>query len=330
MATQARKKASAEQRWLLLIHQIPADPAYLRVKVGRRLARVGALALKNSVYVLPANEPCREDFSWTRREVVDGGGEAMLFDATAVEGMTTPQIERMFRDARARDYAAIEGALAALGESKPRERDATLAELGKLEEQLREVERIDYFPNGGADELRARLSAVRTRVEHRTATSSSAGTQQTLRPADYRARVWVTRADVKVDRVACAWLIRRFIDAEAKLRFVELASYAQKRGEVRFDMPEAEFTHVGDLCSFEVFCRRFGFRAPGLAYVAEIVHDLDIKDGRYQHPEAEGVRAVLDGIVTQHARDEARVEAASTLFDALLASRRKATPRRKR
>ena len=99
----------------MLIHQIPADPAYLRVKVGRRLARVGAIALKNSVYVLPASEPCREDFTWTRREVVDGGGEAMLFEATAVEGMTAAQIERMFRDARAKDYAALESALTTLG-----------------------------------------------------------------------------------------------------------------------------------------------------------------------------------------------------------------------
>ena len=135
---------------------------------------------------------------------------------------------------------------------------------------------------------------------------------------------------MKVDRVACAWLILRFIDGEAKLKFVELASYAPKRGDLRFDMPEAEFTHMGDRCSFEVLCGRFGFSEPGLTYIAEIVHDLDLKDDRYLHPKTEGVRAVLDGIAVQHARDEARVEAASTLFDALLASHRKAAPGRKR
>jgi hypothetical protein len=243
--------------------------------------------------------------------------------------MTTPEIARMFRDARAKDYAEVESALTALGDKKPPERDVVLGELGRLEEQLREVERIDYFPNGTADELRAALGAVRTRIEQRTRASAPAK-HVALRAADYRGRVWVTRAGVKVDRVACAWLIRRFVDAQAKLRFVELATCVPRRGELRFDMPEAEFTHVGDLCSFEVLCARFGLSQPGLSRIAEIVHDLDIKDGRYLHPEAEGVRALIEGIVVQHARDEARIEAASTLFDALLAAHEAASPRRKR
>jgi hypothetical protein len=330
MPTQARKEPRAELRWLLLIHQIPADPAYLRVKVGRRLARVGAIALKNSVYVLPATDPCREDFTWTRREVVDGGGEAMLFEATAVEGMTTAQIERLFRDARAKDYAEIESTLVALGDKKTHERDSTLAELAKLEEQLREVERIDYFSSGAAEGLRGRLGALRARLGQRMSASSAPAQQTALRAADFQGRVWVTRAGVKVDRLACAWLIRRFLDRDAKLRFVDLSSYVPKRGELRFDMPEAEFTHVGDQCSFEVLCARFGFGAPGLARIAEIVHDLDIKDGRYLHPETEGVRALVDGMVVQHARDEARIEAASVLFEALLAGHGTAAPKRKR
>lgn len=330
MPTQARKQLRAEPRWLLLIHQIPADPAYLRVKVGRRLARVGAIALKNSVYVLPASDPCREDFTWTRREVVDGGGEAMLFEAMAVEGMTAAEIERMFREARAKDYTQIESALIALNDKNGRERDAALAELAKLEEQLREVERIDYFPTGAAEELRAALSALRVRLERRTSASSAPAEQVVMRADDYRGRVWVTRAGVKVDRLACAWLIRRFVDAQAKFKFVELASYAARGGELRFDMPEAEFTHVADHCSFEVLCTRFGLAEPGLSRIAEIVHDLDIKDGRYLHPETEGVRALIEGIVVQHTRDEARIEAASTLFEALLAAHGKPAPRRKR
>ena len=251
--------------------------------------------------------------------MVDGGGDAMLFEATAVEGMTTAEIERMFRDARAKDYAQIESVLAVFGDKKPRERDAALGELAKLEEQLREVARIDYFPNGSADELRAALSVVRTRIEQRTSPSSAPPQREVLRAADYRGRVWVTRAGAKVDRVACAWFIRRFVDADAKLKFVELASYAPKRGELRFDMPEAEFTHVGEQRSFEVLCMCFGLSEPGLLRIAEIVHDLDIKDGRYLHPETEGIRALIGGIVLQHRRDEARVEAASMLFDALLA-----------
>lgn len=329
MPTQATKQARHE-RWLLLIHQIPADPAYLRVKIGRRLARVGALALKNSVYVLPATDPCREDFTWTRRQVVDGGGEAMLFEARAIEGLTTVEIERMFRDLRAKDYANLGAAIATLGATKARDREGALGELAKVEEQLREVERIDYFPSGVADELRGELVGLRMRLEQRTGAAAEPAASAALRVADYCGRVWVTRLGVKIDRVACAWLIRRFLDANAKLRFVDAASYVPKRGELRFDMPEAEFTHVGDKCSFEVLCDRFALSEPGLSRVAEIVHDLDIKDGRYLHPETEGVRTMIEGIVAQHERDEARIEAASTLFNALLAAQGTQPPRRKR
>lgn len=329
MPTQARQQSRAA-RWLLLIHHIPADPAYLRVKVGRRLARVGAIALKNSVYVLPAIDACREDLTWTRREIVDGGGEAMMFEATALEGMTAAEIERTFQDARAKDYAEIASALAALDHGEGRERDGALAELAKLEQQLRGVERIDYFPSRAAEELRGALRRLRARLEQRDPGARDPAEPGLLRPAEYRRRVWVTRAGVKVDRMACAWLIRRFIDADAKLRFVDPTSYAAKRDELRFDMPDAEFTHVGDRCSFEVLCTRFGLSAPGLSRIAEIVHDLDVKDGRYQHPETEGVRAIIDGLVVRHARDEARIEAASTLFEALLAAQRRPALRRKR
>lgn len=323
-------KGDGEQRWLLLIHQIPADPAYLRVKIGRRLARVGAVALKNSVYVLPAIDPCREDFTWTRREVVDGGGEAMLFEASAVEGVTTTEIERMFRDARAKDYAAVANVLSELDAAKGRERGSALAELGKLEESLREIERIDYFPRGQAEELRDTLRALRARLEQRASTREEPASESVLRAADHRGRVWVTRTGVKVDRLACAWLICRFIDPKAKFKFVEATGYTPRRGELRFDMPEGEFTHVGDRCSFEVLCQRFALAPPGLSRIAEIVHDLDIKDGRYLHPETEGVRALIDGIVAQHEKDEARIAAASTLFDALLAAHGGGAARRRR
>ena len=95
---------SQPKPWLLFIHQIPKEPAYLRVKVGRRLAAVGALAIKNSVYVLPNTEGCREDFSWIRREIVAGAGDASLFEASASEGLTQAELERQFRQARAEDY----------------------------------------------------------------------------------------------------------------------------------------------------------------------------------------------------------------------------------
>jgi len=316
-------------RWLLLIHQLPAEPAYLRVKVGRRLARVGAVALKNSVYLLPARDSCREDFSWIRREILDEKGDASLFEASALEGLSNEDIERLFRAARAKEYEQIGHELAALKTGvrldKPHERQALLAVLARLDEQLGALERIDFFATGAAGALRDQLVATRLSVEQRAGTRAVSPSSR-LRVADYQGRTWVTRSGVKVDRVACAWLVRRFIDKSPKFKFVEASGYTRRAQELCFDMPEGEFTHEGELCSIEVLCRRFALSERGLARIAEIVHDLDVKDGRYKHPETEGVRALIEGIVAQHARDEARIEAASPLFDALLHASVSATP----
>jgi hypothetical protein len=304
--------------WLLLIHQIPAAPAYLRIKVGRRLARVGALALKGSVYALPATDTSREDLSWIRREIIDGGGEAILLSAMTVEGLTDEELERMFRDARTKDYAELSVELATIADAarsdKNRERQTALAELGRLEARFREVQRVDFFRVGGGIELRTQVEQLRHALEQRRPLPD-APTRKDLRVADYQGRIWVTRAGIKVDRMACAWLIRRSIDKKPKFRFVDPAKYVPKRGELRFDMAEAEFTHQGDLCSFEVICQQFGIKTPAIVRLGEVIHDLDIKDGRYGHPETEGVRRMLDGIVGQYARDDARVEAATTLFE---------------
>jgi hypothetical protein len=308
--------------WLLLIHQIPATPAYLRIKVGRRLARVGALALKGSVYALPANDTSREDFSWVRREIVDGGGEAVVLSATTVEGLSDEELERMFQDARAKDYAELAAELAPLTEGgrseKPRERQAALADLGRLELRFREVQRVDFFRVASGAELGAQIEQLKQALEQR-GPLRDAPTRKELRLADYQGRTWVTRTGIKVDRMACAWLIRRHIDKKPKFRFVDPAKYVPKKGELRFDMTEGEFTHEGELCSFEVLCQRFGIKTPAAVRLGEVVHDLDIKDGRYGHAETEGVRRMLDGIVGQHARDDARAHAAGMLFDALVA-----------
>jgi len=330
-----RRRRETPGRWLLLIHQLPGEPAYLRVKVGRRLARVGAVALKNSVYLLPVSDACREDFSWIRREIVDEGGDASLFEAATVEGLTSADIEQMFRSARVKEYEDLSRELAtwvaSAQSNKPPERQAMLAVLARLDEQLSVIERIDFYPADQAGSLRGELARARASLELPTGARAETVTSQRLHAADYQNRIWVTRRGVKVDRVACAWLIRRFIDKTPKLRFVDVATYTRKVQELRFDMPEAEFTHEGDRCSFEVMCRRFALTAPALMRIAEIVHDLDVKDGRYRHPETEGVRAFIEGVTSQHATDDARIDAASTFFDALMRVKpRAAGPKRRR
>ena len=138
-----------------------------------------------------------------------------------------------------------------------------------------------------------------------------------IAPTDYQGRTWVTRAGIKVDRMASAWLIRKFIDPGARFKFVPAKGYRPEPGEVRFDMFEAEFTHEGDGCTFETLVQRFGLRAPGLRHLAEIVHDIDMKDGKYGRDEAAGIGQLIAGIAASHPDDEARMERGAALFDDL-------------
>src|SRR5207248_2495753 len=130
-------------------------------------------------------------------------------------------------------------------------------------------------------------------------------------------RTWVTRAGVHVDRIASAWLIRRFIDPEARFKFVPARGYRPKTGELRFDMYEAEYTHAGEDCTFQTLLRRFGLRDRALQAMGEVVHDIDCKDDRFNHPETAGVAGLIRGIVQAHETDRARIERGTAALDDL-------------
>jgi hypothetical protein len=140
---------------------------------------------------------------------------------------------------------------------------------------------------------------------------------RTARPDELRGRTWVTRKGVHVDRIASAWLIRRFLDADSRFKFVPARGYRPEPDELRFDMFEAEFTHDGDLCTFEVLLARLGVDEPALRSIAEIVHDVDLKDEKFGRPEAIGVDHLIAGIALAHREDEERVARGSAIFDGL-------------
>ncbi|MFN8581171.1 MAG: chromate resistance protein [Gemmatimonadaceae bacterium] len=147
-----------------------------------------------------------------------------------------------------------------------------------------------------------------------------AGKPMRVKREDYHGRRWVTRTDVHVDRIASAWLIRRFIDANATFRFVDQDRYRAKAGDVAFDMFDAEFTHEGDQCTFETLVARFGLRSRALTHVAHIVHDIDLKDSRYELPETSGVARLIDGICRSTADDAKRLSLGADAFDHLYAA----------
>ncbi|MGH7679474.1 MAG: chromate resistance protein ChrB domain-containing protein [Gemmatimonadaceae bacterium] len=232
------------RQWLLLIHQLPPKPDYIRVKVRRRLQRLGAALLKSSVYVLPDTEENLEDFQWLANEIVADGGDATIVSAAMLSGVTDRELESMFEMTPA-----------------PAE-------------------------DGPAD-------------------SVSRGT------------TWVTREGVFIDRIASAWLIRRFIDPDAEFKFVPARGYKARPGEMRFDMYSGEFTHSGDRCTFETLAARFRLDDPALRALGEIVHDIDCKDDKFGRDEAAGVLAVVQGIALATKDDAERIKRGSLVFDGL-------------
>lgn len=309
-----------DARWLLLMHQIPPRPNYLRVKIWRRLQRLGAVAIKNSVYALPAGEPAREDLGWVLREIVEGGGDASLVEARFVEGLSDAQVEEMFRAARDADYQAIAAEARALAlPRKPGggERDAFAAQLRKLQKRVAEVAAVDFFAARGREPLEALLLNLSRRL---SLPSAPPAQQPQARP---RGATWVTRSGIHVDRMASAWLIRRFIDPQARFRFVPSRAHSPRVGELRFDMFEGEFTHQGELCTFEVLLSRFSLTDPALRPLAELVHDIDLKDDRYARPERAGIERVVNAIAAAHPSDEERLARSGALFDDLYGSFRR-------
>jgi hypothetical protein len=315
--------ADAGARWLLLIHSIPPKPAYFRAKVGRRLQRVGAVAIKNSVYVLPFGDQTQEDFQWITREILQEGGEATICRADFVEGMQDEQIEALFHSARESDYAAVSEEARGIVADMPRivaaddERRAGFeADVARLRKRIGEIAAIDFFGAPGRVPAEASVESIEARLRK----PEKAREEPKPKAESFRGRTWVTRKNVHVDRIASAWLVRRFVDAKAKFKFVASGNngYRSKTGEVTFDMFEADFTHVGDHCTFEVLLERFDLREPGLRAIAEIVHDIDIKDSKFARAEAPGVAALVAGIAVSERDDEQRIELGGRMFDALL------------
>lgn len=321
-----RQAHTAEPRWFLLIHQIPPKPPYFRQKVLRRLNRLGAVAIKNSVYVLPRTEQTREDFQWLAREITTEGGEATICEAAFIEGVRDDQIEALFRAARQADWAQLadEAREAACG-LPPRlarddERRATVeAEIARLQKRVDEVRSMDFFGAPGREAAEAAIATLARRLEKRDPRQSDGATApSTLRPDDYRGRTWVTRKNVHVDRIASAWLIRRYIDPDATFKFVVGQGYESEPGELTFDMFEADFTHVGDACTFETLIERFALREAGLGAIAQIVHDIDVKDGKFERDEAPGIAVLVAGIALSERDDEGRIALGERMLDALL------------
>jgi len=294
-------------QWYLLTHNVPPRPLYLRAKIRQRLAQVGAVALKNSVYILPKNDDALEDFQWIAQEVTSGGGTAHIVEANFVSP-PSDEIVATFRTERDADYEAL---IAEAREARKRGRAADAGSVvTRLTRRLDEIRRIDFFDapkRTAAEEAIASLDA--------RATGKEKPRMLKERP-ELVGRTWVTRPGVKVDRIATAWFVRRFIDPKAKFRFAPPDARFAK-DELRFDMVGGDFTHDGDRCTLETLVRATGLPDRGVKAIAEIVHDLDLKDAKFGRPEAAGIARMIEGLVARYANDEERLEHGFAMLDDL-------------
>jgi hypothetical protein len=309
-----------EPGWLLLIHQIPPKPNYFRVKIWRRLQRLGAVSIKNSVYALPASDQAHEDLNWVLREIVEGGGDASLVEARFVEGLSDEQVKEMFRAARDADYLEVAKEARELARKLPKsgepseDRRAELEpQLVRLQKRVAEIAQVDFFLARAREPLEGVLGELAERL---------AATEPEPRGAPApeekpRGQTWVTRTGIHVDRMASGWLIRRFIDPEARFKFVASREYRHQPGELRFDMFDGEYTHQGELCTFEVLLSRFEITDAALRPIAEIVHDIDLKDEKHGRKETAGIELVVNGIAMAHREDESRLSRAAAVLDDL-------------
>jgi hypothetical protein len=278
------------------------------------LTRLGALPLKNSVYVLPDSDSAREDFQWLLREIVAEGGEAAVCASDLVDGVTDADLRTLFQRERDAEYAAIIAA-ASQAASPSDQGDGVLspAQRATLERRLREAIAIDFFDAPKRTEAIDAVAALTPSSRMTSASSPMAGELP-------KNKVWVTRRGIKVDRIGSAWLIRTAIDPEARFKFVDPTGYEPEPGELRFDMFDGEYTHEGPRCTFETLLARFGLSDPALVALGEIVHDVDCKDALFERPEAAGLAAFVNGIAATTPDDPQRLERGAVMFDALYAS----------
>ena len=300
--------------WLLLVPQLPARPAYLRVKLWRRLRDIGAVALKNAVHALPDRPGCAESFYALQREIECSGGSALVCAAQFPDPRSEREMRAAFAAARQADYQALEKELRGLVQKRRRKPDLDI-KVAKARQRLAQITALDFFGARG----RKPIEALLTQLEHSHITRTRPSASSGLDAVSLRGRLWVTRQGIHVDRIACAWLILRFVDADAKFRFVADRAYRPRKGELRFDMPGAEFTHEGDQCSFETLLKVAGPGDPALQAIAEIIHDLDIEDGKFGRPEAAGLGLVISGICETQAGDMERIARGAAVLDGVYA-----------
>ena len=312
-------------KWLFLVHQVQSPNSRERVRVWRLTKKVGTILYRNSVYVLPNSKERLEDFHWLCQQIRDSKGEASVFVSEAGDTGEDRTLKQLFMVARANEYGQLEKQVQQLeGRCKQVQETPSLSVnqakaldhgLRLLEETFQEIRRVDFFRHPSSDDIGRRLRDLRIslaeaqpqkEVPHRIARYSR---------SEFQGKTWATRAHIHIDRLCSAWLIKRFIDQKAK--FVFAPEEKLPKNAILFDVFGAEFTHWGDRCTFETILEAFSLKDKALRSMAELVHEIDLKDKKFNRPESAGLDMVVRAISGSSRNDEKTMELGSRVLDAI-------------
>jgi hypothetical protein len=308
------------QTLLLLLVGVPPTPSSLRVRVWRRLRSLGAVALKRSAYLLPDTPERYEDFQWLAQEIQREGGDATLIRVQQIENVTHEDVQRMFQEPRDHDYRQLAVRYRRVLQSLDRKSKASSArvqdELARLAKDHQRTRDIDFFDAPGGAEVRRLEEAIAMRT--RRPESPRRDDRPTLDLGKLRGRRWVTRPRPHIDRVASAWLIKRFIDPEAQFVFAPPSEFP--KDAIPFDAPGVELSHQGEDCTFETLLKRARLRDRRLVRLAEVVHEADLRDGKYPHEEARGIDVAVRALLAASPDDHHVLSQGMALFEGLYAT----------
>lgn len=300
-------------KWLLLMHQIPPKPDAARVKIWRRLQRAFAVQVKNSVYALPLNKRTRQALGEIAREIEEHGGEAVLCEASFVYGKSSEDLKSAYNSLLSASLTELAKTLRELNvrvRKQKREHDLMPLQhkVSWATSMLKDLSDKNFLNHAGEQVCRELLNEISKTLSKSEQPSPRLPAVPVKKKESYRGRTWVTRKSIAYDRIASAWLIRRHIDADAEFLFVDPKTYKKSPAHISFDMHGGDFTHEGELCTFEVLIKRFNLKSPPLKVFSRIIHDLDIQDDKYQHPKTNRVKDILDGIITSTPKDVDRLK----------------------
>jgi len=307
---------NVSDQWILLLYGLPTKKSAARVNLWRQLKKCGALSLKTSAYLLPDRPEHHERFQWLAQQVRDGGGEATIIHATEIEGLASKDIVRQFNEARAADYTAWLDALNRLiAQNKKHLGESYAADLERFTRQFEDIRKIDFFDCSRAQDAQMLLKRAAGLRDGRSRKAP------VLAAKKFLGKTWLTRPRPEVDRVGSAWLIRKFIDPEAG--FIFSTDPAKHRNAIPYDMFEVEFSHHGDDCTFETLVKRFGITDKAVLQIAEMVHDADLEDGKFQTAGCIGIDQLLKGWAKSGLGDGELLERGGQCFDGLYQQLRK-------